>query len=160
MAETVLRPSINMRSFDASLPMALLRARETAMALFRPLLAEYDLTEQQWRVLRALAASEVPIDASKLADETFLLAPSLSRMLTALDERELITRQTDPADHRRTLILLSDHGEALVQKVAPHSEARYARIEQSFGAERLQVLLQELHELAALDLDASSGGVS
>ncbi len=35
-----------LRSFDASLPMALLRARESAMRLFRPLLAEFDLTEQ------------------------------------------------------------------------------------------------------------------
>ena len=55
-------PAAVIRSFDKSLPMALLRTREAAMQHFRPLLAEHDLTEQQWRVLRALNAASEPID--------------------------------------------------------------------------------------------------
>jgi hypothetical protein len=43
-----------MRKFDQSLPMALLRARETAMSFFRPMLHGHGLTEQQWRVIRVL----------------------------------------------------------------------------------------------------------
>ena len=42
------------RDTRRSLPMALLRARETVMARFRPMLAENDINEQQWRVLRVL----------------------------------------------------------------------------------------------------------
>ena len=44
-----------MRPFDASLPMALLQAREAAMRLFRPLLAEHDLTDQRWAEVLATA---------------------------------------------------------------------------------------------------------
>ena len=85
-----LDAGLAMRPFSASLPMALLQAREAAMRLFRPLLAEHDLTEQQWRVIRALAATEEPLDAGELAHRTFLLAPSLTRILQYLEglERE------------------------------------------------------------------------
>ena len=160
MTNTSVDAGINMRPFEASLPMALLRARETAMALFRPLLAENDLTEQQWRVLRALSAAREPIDAGELAEQTFLLAPSLSRILAAMDERDLIGRTADPSDHRRALITLSKSGARLVQSIAPHSEARYERIEDAFGADRLHALLHELHELAVLEVDPIDAGAS
>jgi hypothetical protein len=62
--------AIAMRDFSASLPMALLQAREAAMQLFRPLLAEHDLTEQQWRVLRALSASDEPLEVGAIVDAT------------------------------------------------------------------------------------------
>ena len=45
---------IPMRSFGQSLPMELLKAREAAMARFRPMLRGHGLTEQQWRCLRVL----------------------------------------------------------------------------------------------------------
>ncbi len=143
-----------MRSFEESLPMALLRAREAAMRLFRPLLAEHDLTEQQWRVLRALTAADADdaVDAGDLAERTFLLAPSVSRILADLDERGLIARRADPGDRRRSLVSLTDDGVDLVASVAPESEARYAAIEAGFGADRLRRLLGELHDLARLDL--------
>ncbi|MCP4224610.1 MAG: homoprotocatechuate degradation operon regulator HpaR, partial [Actinomycetia bacterium] len=63
---------IVIRPFTESLPMALLQARESAMRLFRPLLAEHDLTEQQWRVLRALAGARRGVEVTTLADHTFL----------------------------------------------------------------------------------------
>ena len=68
-----------LRSFDDSLPMALLKARERAMRVFRPVLADHDLTEQQWRVLRALSSASTELDIGEIADATFLLGPSLTR---------------------------------------------------------------------------------
>ncbi len=142
-----------MRPFTASLPMALLQAREAAMRLFRPMLAQHGLTEQQWRVLRALSAAGGPVDAGDLAERTFLLAPSLSRMLATLDERGLIRRRPDPVDQRRALIELAAAGIDLVRRVAPDSELRYAAIEDAFGTERLASLIDELHDLARLQVD-------
>lgn len=141
------------RPFDQSLPMGLLKAREAAMRLFRPMLADHDLSEQQWRVLRALAASQNPIDAGELAERTFVLAPSLSRILTGLDSRLLIDRRTDPDDLRRSLVALTATGKKLVGQIAPKSESLYSAIEDSFGHDRLQRLLGELHDLATLEID-------
>ena len=147
-----------MRPFTASLPMALLQAREAAMRLFRPMLADHGLTEQQWRVLRALTAIDTngndPIDAGDLAERTSLLAPSLSRILADLDRRDLIIRTADPTDQRRSLITLSRRGVDRVRQVAPESERRYRAIEEAFGVDRLERLIAELHVLAELDIDA------
>ena len=87
---------MGIRGFDRSLPMALMRAREAVMRHFRPSLAEHDLTEQQWRVLRALADADTALSVGELAERTYLLGPSLSRMLTLLDDRGLIARSSVP----------------------------------------------------------------
>src|SRR6478609_2079743 len=83
---------IPMRDFSQSLPMSLLRTRESVMRHFRPSLRAHDLTEQQWRILRALAASG-EIEVTELARVAFLLGPSLSRILRDLEGRKLIERR-------------------------------------------------------------------
>lgn len=129
-----------LRSFDESLPMALLRAREAIMRRFRPILGDHDMTEQQWRVLRALDDADDPITVGEVAERTFLLGPSLSRMLVTLDERGLISRSTDRADARRSQVAISPAGRRLVAAIAPHSEATYAEIEAQLGHDDLRVL--------------------
>lgn len=144
-----------MRAFDRSLPMALLRAREATMRLFRPHLANHGLTEQRWRVLRALTSAQHPIDVGQVAARTFLLAPSLSRILTDLEHQGLVDRTPDTADKRRALLSLSAAGRRLVARVAPTSEATYNQIESRYGADRLASLLADLRDLAddLADLD-------
>ncbi len=138
-----------MREFRASLPMALLRAREAVMGEFRPNLAENGINEQQWRVLRALgSADDEEIAVGELAERTLLLGPSLSRILVKLEAQELIQRRTDTDDARRSHISITRAGLALVRRVAPQSEQIYAGIEARFGRTRLAELLAELSELA------------
>src|SRR5256714_1343514 len=81
-----------MREFSRSLPMSLLRAREAVMRQFRPSLRDYGLTEQQWRILRALTSVDT-IEVTELAQVAFLLGPSLSRILRDLEARDLIERR-------------------------------------------------------------------
>ena len=117
------------------------------MRRFRPMLAEHGLTEQQWRVIRALAASELPLDVGEIADATFLLGPSLSRILSNLEDRSLILRRQDPHDQRRSSVELSPDGRSLFAEIAPESEQVYSKIEASFGSDRLNELLTLLSEL-------------
>lgn len=138
---------IPMRDFSASLPMALLQAREGTMRLFRPVLAQHDLTEQQWRVLRALSGAEQPLEVGEIVDATFLLAPSLSRILKDLEARSLVTRSPVATDQRRAEIALTAPGYDLVATVAPQSEAIYNQIEAAFGAAQLHELLGQLADL-------------
>lgn len=140
-----------LRSFDESLPMALLRAREAIMRRFRPILGDHEVTEQQWRVLRALDDADEPISVGDVAERTFLLGPSLSRMLVALDERGLITRSTDRADARRSQVAISPAGRRLVAAIAPHSEATYAEIETQVGPDDLRVLYDLLRRTADIE---------
>jgi homoprotocatechuate degradation regulator HpaR len=139
---------VPMREFSRSLPMSLLRAREAVMRQFRPSLRRHDLTEQQWRILRALAAIEA-IEVTELARTAFLLGPSLSRILRDLDARGLIERKTAKTDLRRGVISISEKGLKLMEVVAPSSEAIYAAITRRYGARKLAELQEMLGALEA-----------
>jgi homoprotocatechuate degradation regulator HpaR len=135
-----------MRAFSKSLPMQLLRAREAVMRAFRPGLRSRNLTDQQWRILRALAHSG-PLEASELARATCLLAPSLSRILPAMQARQLIGRRQLDSDLRRSVISLERKGLRLLALHAPYSEEIYAEISRRFGADRLSELFTLLRAL-------------
>jgi len=87
---------VPMREFSRSLPMSLLRAREAVMRQFRPSLRRHDLTEQQWRILRALASIDA-IEVTELARVAFLLGPSLSRILRDRSYWEETALEDEPA---------------------------------------------------------------
>jgi homoprotocatechuate degradation regulator HpaR len=140
------RRAAQLRSFSRSLPMALLRARETVMRHFRPSLQAFDLTEQQWRVLRALASQE-EIDVTGLANVTFLLAPSLTRILRDLERRKIIRRRADPSDLRAALISLTARGRSLLDDVGVESERIYHALEARFGEPRMKALMSMLAEV-------------
>jgi homoprotocatechuate degradation regulator HpaR len=128
--------------------MMLMRGREAVMRYFRPSLREYGLTEQQWRVLRALAHYG-PLEASELARVTILLPPSLSRILRDLRVRRLVSRTSVKTDLRRSVIRMSPTGLRLMREVAPHSEVGNKEITRRFGRKRLKLLQQMLSELEA-----------
>jgi homoprotocatechuate degradation regulator HpaR len=137
---------VPMREFSRSLPMSLLRAREAVMRLFRPSLRSHGLTEQQWRILRALASIDA-IEVTELARVAFLLGPSLSRILRDLEARHLIERRTAKADLRRGVVSISAKGLKLIEAVAPSSEAIYAAMTRRYGARKLAELQDMLHAL-------------
>jgi homoprotocatechuate degradation regulator HpaR len=125
--------------------MELLKAREAAMSRFRPMLRRHGLTEQQWRVIRALAEYQ-NIDASELARRSFLLAPSLTRILQFLEREKLVRRTSDAHDQRRYVFVLTQKGRRIYDEVGPDSELLYADIENQFGADKLEALYSLLAE--------------
>ena len=135
-----------MRDFSRSLPMALLRAREAVMDRFRPSLRDFGITEQQWRVLRALYGRG-EVETGALAGLCCLLTPSLSRILKHLEATGLVVRRPAPSDQRRTLVTIAPAGQALLERRAPLSEAQYRAIESSVGKERIATLYETLEEL-------------
>ena len=137
---------VPMREFSRSLPMSLLRAREAVMRHFRPSLRDHGLTEQQWRILRALASVDT-IEVTELARVAFLLGPSLSRILRDLEARHLIERRVAKADLRRGVVSISAKGLKLIGAVAPSSEAIYAAMTRRYGARKLADLQDMLSAL-------------
>jgi homoprotocatechuate degradation regulator HpaR len=143
-----------LRGFAVSLPMSLLRAREAAMQHFRPMLRSHGMTEQQWRVMRALSSKRA-VEFSELVEMTFLLAPSMSRILKELENRKLIARETTDEDARKVNVSITAAGLRLIEKVAPHSEFIYAQISSRYGQKKLatlQAMLKELEEALSGEL--------
>ncbi|MGE0141082.1 MAG: homoprotocatechuate degradation operon regulator HpaR [Ilumatobacteraceae bacterium] len=145
---------MTLRQFSRSLPMALMRAREAVMAEFRPILAAHDVTEQQWRVVRALVDEPDGLGIGELAERTCLLGPSLSRILASLEARGLVSRSSVDHDGRRAVITATRAGLRLFETVSPLSESAYEQLEQRFGAaelDQLHDLLDRLSSMARAD---------
>ena len=113
-----------LREFEQSLPMLLLRAREAVMQHFRPLLAEHGLTEQQWRVIRALW-EENGLEAKDLAARTLMLQPSMTGVLDRLERDGLVERRASPDDGRKVIVRLTRKARRAYGRVAPEAEKRY-----------------------------------
>lgn len=148
MATDLQQDGFGLATTRRTLPIALLRARETVMDRFRPLLIAHNITEQQWRVLRVLDETN-EIDASRLAVASCILAPSLTRILKTLEARGFIRAAKDVNDGRRTLVCLSRAGHGFLRRVAPESAAIYAEIEAHLGRDRIETLLDEIEVLLA-----------
>lgn len=144
-------PGEPMRAFSRSLPMALLRAREAVMRHFRPALRRHGLTEQQWRILRALSSVD-DVEVTGLARMAYLLGPSLSRILRDLEARGLVARRAVATDLRRGTVSITAKGRNLIATVAPFSERVYTRVADRYGAAelaRLQAMLAEFEAALA-----------
>jgi homoprotocatechuate degradation regulator HpaR len=131
--------------YERSLTVALLRAREVTMRRFKPFADAYDLTLPQWRVMRALADGE-PLDASTLCQRCVILPPSLTRILRTLCERGLIAPVPSP-DARRHTVTLTEKGRELFEALVIQSDGTRREIDEAFGAERMQLLLDLLNDL-------------
>jgi homoprotocatechuate degradation regulator HpaR len=139
---------MTLRAFSRSLPMALLHCRDAVMARFRPMLRQHGVSEQQWRILRALD-SDGPMRASDLAADTLLSLPSLTRLVKTLSDRRLIRRDPSAEDQRSVTISITDRGRRLVHEIAPLSEAIYADLATEIGAGELDRLYRMLAQATA-----------
>ncbi|MGB3244905.1 MAG: homoprotocatechuate degradation operon regulator HpaR [Sulfitobacter sp.] len=137
---------MSLRHTDRSLPIALLRARETVMSPIRVMLSRSGISEQKWRVIRVLDESG-PMEQTALAKAACLLLPSLTRMLRAMEDEGLLTRAVDADDRRKSIVRITDTGRKVLGDHADDSVTIAAELEQRFGAEKLEKLLDLLEEL-------------
>lgn len=115
-----------------NLPLLLLQARESVFAHFRPLLNAAGVTEQQWRVIRALL-EHGPLEPRQIGDICCLSSPSLAGILARMDELGWVRRERFANDQRRVLVSVSDEAEKLAARLAPQIEAIYQELEARIG---------------------------
>jgi homoprotocatechuate degradation regulator HpaR len=142
------RPIKNLK--HRNLPLLLLQAREEVFSKFRPILNDAGVTEQQWRVIRALL-ERGPMEPRQIGDICCLSSPSLVGILARMDELGLVLRERFPNDQRRVLVSVSDKGADLASQLAPRIEATYKELEtligQTFASDlyrTLDLLLEKL----------------
>jgi homoprotocatechuate degradation regulator HpaR len=128
------------------LPVLLHRTREALGAHFRKVFILHNLTDPQWRVLRILSESE-EFDVTALARRSYLMGPSLSRILRDLAARELIVRKNSSTDARRFFHALTPKGRRLLSEVSPAFNPIYKEIERRFSVDRIERLNEGLAEL-------------
>jgi homoprotocatechuate degradation regulator HpaR len=117
-----------------NLPLLLLHARESVIAHFRPLLNEHGVTEQQWRIVRALL-EHGPLEPRQIVQLCRISSPSLAGVLARMDEIGLVTRARLDHDQRRLHVTATARSRALAASMAPRVEAVYAAMEAALGAD-------------------------
>lgn len=127
------------------------------MVPIRAMLAEAGVTEQQWRVMRVLH-ERGPSDPASIARDACLLMPSLTRILRGLEAKGLVARTPHENDRRTFWVRITEAGEALIAAHLDESNRILAELEDRYGRERLDRLLDLLEELAADS--ARSGGLA
>ncbi|MEM5367256.1 homoprotocatechuate degradation operon regulator HpaR [Paraburkholderia azotifigens] len=116
-----------------NLPMLLLRARELMMARFRPLLTAQGLTEQQWRIIRALHENG-PLEPRQLCALCTISSPSLAGVLARMENLGHVTKERFEDDQRRVRVSLTAQSAEVVERMKPLLEAEYQALEKQVGA--------------------------
>ena len=129
-----------------NLPLLLLQAREQVIARFRPMLNEHGITEQQWRIVRALLDTG-PLEPREIGELCRISSPSLAGVLSRMEEIGYIKRKRFAHDQRRVRVSLTSRSRALAAQMAPHIEATYRDIENVIGAQFSARFYQALDEL-------------
>ena len=126
--------------------MLLLRAREKMMERFRPLLTANGLTEQQWRVIRALTENG-PMEPRQISDICTISSPSMAGVLARMEAMELITKERFADDQRRILVSLTKKSVGLVRLISKDLEARYRELERAVGPEVVERVYRAIDDL-------------
>lgn len=115
-----------------NLPQHFLKARDALMANFRPVLNHYGVTEQQWRILRALDEHE-QLEPREICELCQILSPSMAGVLARMEEMGLVERKRMATDQRRVIVSLAPTGDRLIDDIAPLIERQYQLIEAAYG---------------------------
>lgn len=87
----------------------LTRAERLAMRRIQSVLDAYDCSVDAWRVLDLLSGDEGR-SMTALAEDAALPAPTLTKLIDQLVDRNVVFRRVDPADRRRVLVQLTPRG--------------------------------------------------
>ena len=128
---------------NRELPQQLLKARDALMSHFRPVLNHFGVTEQQWRILRALDEHE-QLEPRELCALCQILSPSMAGVQARMKEMELVQRERMAADARRVMVSLAPKGDALFDEIAPLIERQYRLMEKAWGKRVLDDLSSAL----------------
>lgn len=108
--------------------LGLWRTYDRLRALEDELFKRFDLTPQQYNVLRLLrAARPDAIPTLTLADRLVSRAPDITRMLDKLEQAGLVARVRPPENRRQVLVSITDAGAALLDEVAEPLRECHAR---------------------------------
>ncbi|BBG02258.1 hypothetical protein PSA01_04360 [Pseudonocardia saturnea] len=91
-----------------------------------------------------------PLRLSELARREGVTAPTMSRVLSSLDEQGMVARAADPCDARGVLVSIADTGQACLREIRSHRTALIARRLDRLDAGQRDALVTALPALEAL----------
>jgi DNA-binding MarR family transcriptional regulator len=130
--------------------LALWRTYDRLRAFEDDLFAMFDLTAQQYNLLRLLRASHPDaVPTLSLLARLVSRAPDVTRMLDRFEERDLIVRTRSREDRRAVLVGITASGLVLLEQIAEPIRACHERQLGHLSSSDLKALIQLLHKVRA-----------
>ena len=137
-------------SLEQEVFLNLWRTYDRLRAFEEELFRRFDLTPQQYNVLRLLAAvAPRPVPTLTLADRLVSKAPDITRMIDKLEQAGLVSRERPPENRRQVLVSLTADGAALLDCIAEPLAACHRRQLGHLSPEILSELSRLLREARA-----------
>jgi DNA-binding MarR family transcriptional regulator len=112
-------PNPRFDSLAQEVYLGLWRTYDRLRAFEDELFARFDLTPQQYNVLRLLrAARPDTVPTLTLAERLVSKAPDVTRMIDRLEERGWVTRERVPGDRRVVRVAITAAGMKLLEEIA------------------------------------------
>jgi DNA-binding MarR family transcriptional regulator len=130
-----------------------LRTADALRRTFTQLLEPYDITLQQYNVLRILRGSGEPVPTLEIGERLIEQTPGVTRLIDRLEAKGLVERYRSQVDRRVVGCSISREGLRLLEELDPlMEEADLAPMESlSEGEQKLLVALLERVWSAALE---------
>lgn len=126
------------------------RAHQVASAAFAEACAELDLTPSQYAALYALR-EQGHVGQNELGRLVSLDRSTVSVVVRCMLKRGLITAQDDESDRRKSSLLLTDDGRALLEQAERCSAEVDRRLLSRLGAGEAERFVAALRKLSASD---------
>ena len=109
----------------------------------------------EYGILYCLQRDNRSYSAGELAYLLGLTPGRITNILKALEKKRLVVRQHDPADKRRVIVSLTDHGQEYVCKVYADSEQAFRKVVEAIGEEDSRTFIRITKKLFAISKEAS-----
>lgn len=137
-------------SIRARLPYLLSRAYHRQLALFARHTADCGLSAREYALMLLLEA-HVTLWQSQIAEALDLDRTTVTYLVDAMEQRELVTRRRDPSDRRAHVVALTTTGQNALAGIAPAVAAAKAELLAPLSAteqDQLRELLIRLNQEA------------
>jgi DNA-binding MarR family transcriptional regulator len=133
------------RSRGQEVVVSLLRTADLVRRVVGRVLEPYDITGQQYNVLRILrGAGEKGLPTLEIAERMIEHAPGVTRLLDRLEAKGLVRRERCPEDRRQVLCWLTVAGTELVERLDEPIDSADAEAVAMLGPEEQERLLRLL----------------
>ena len=150
-----------MPKFLDSLPMILSRTLDGVMPVYRALFQEHAITDQQWRVMRALWEQK-HLTSKQISEITLLPSPSLVGILDRLEKKGFVGRLRSIEDRRLVYIVPTQAGRKLQELMLPKIEQIHDRFMHQVTPDEwgeLNRILDKLNEYKTASVIASGNEI-
>ena len=106
----------------------------------------FQISPEEWGMLLNLWQQD-GWTPTELADQTIRDRTTVTRLIDGMVKKNLVTREIDPDDRRRSLILLTPHGKSIQQQVVPIAQGLIQQSLEGVSPEDIHHVVRVLRQM-------------